>query len=242
MKTKQMIVAIALLAAITAVAVNASRQYSLDLNYVTVEGDLIDAQRHEIFETLLAARDEITGLSEIRDVLEEKQWIDQVTVTRRWPDSLTVTIKCESAIAYWNDDAFINDEGRVFVSKYLAPGDRAHLYGPPESERVVMQQYQQLNKALSNAGQSIEVLSLDERGAWSFTTDTGMKVLLGKDDIMERIQRFLLVARSAGLNTRLDSIEQIDTRYSNGVAVGWKEAGASLSIANTDNSQRELRL
>jgi len=105
-----------------------------------------------------------------------------------------------------------------------------------------MQQYQQLSRALARSGQTIATLALDERGGWQFTTGQGIRVMLGKDDIMERIQRFLLVVDSAGLSSRMEDIDQIDTRYSNGMAVSWKSATKGLDIARTDNSKRELGL
>ena len=98
-----------------------------------------------------------------------------------------------------------------------------------------MEQYQQLAKALGRLGRSIGMLKLDERGAWEFRTASGIHVMLGKDDIMDRFQRFLLVLGSKQLAPRVNDVKQIDTRYSNGVAVSWKEVPTGLKVAKTDN-------
>lgn len=242
MKKARLSIVVFVLAALAAVGMGAANDVSLNMNYLVVDGDLSQAQRTEILATLIAEQEQIKGLSDIKRVLEAKGWIEKADVVRRWPDSIEINVTEERAIAYWNDDAFVNDRGKVFTSAYLVPGDLAHLYGPRSSEREVMQQYHELTRAVSQSGQSIEVLVFDERGTWEFTTERGIKVLVGKDNIMERIQRFLLVIESSEVSQRIDSIKQIDTRYSNGVAVGWKEAEAGLSIAITNNSQRELRL
>jgi cell division protein FtsQ len=82
-------------------------------------------------------------------------------------------------------------------------------------------------------------------GAWQFTTGNGITVLLGKDDVMERLQRFLIVMDDADLASRLAEVERIDTRYPNGMAVSWKNTARArndLDIVKTEHTQRELRL
>ncbi|MEX0943513.1 MAG: cell division protein FtsQ/DivIB [Pseudomonadales bacterium] len=242
MKNLKFNIAVLVLVGVAAFGMRAAQEVSLDMNFLAVGGDLSQAQRTEILNTLVVNRLKIKELGDIKRILEAREWIDKVDVARHWPDRIEIKVSEEQAIAYWNDDAFVNDKGKVFTSPYLVPGDLAHLYGPDSSEREVMQQYHDLTKALTQSAQSIEVLVFDERGAWEFTTGQGVKVLIGKDNIMERIQRFLLVVERGGLYQRLDDIEQIDTRYSNGIAVDWKDSQTGLSLANTNNSQRELRL
>jgi hypothetical protein len=41
---------------------------------------------------------------------------------------------------------------------------------------------------------------------------------------------------------RLDEIQKIDTRYSNGIAVSWKQNMAGLGVAETYKSQRIQKL
>ncbi|MDZ7686887.1 MAG: hypothetical protein U5O39_19620 [Gammaproteobacteria bacterium] len=73
-------------------------------------------------------------------------------------------------------------------------------------------------------------------------TSRGVKVMLGKEDIMDRIQRYLFVIESARLSKRIDDIEQIDTRYSKGLAVRWVDVPPGMAVANSDNLKRETRL
>lgn len=239
-RRRKLLMAIAAFAGLAGLVYAETGQQVLDVRYVTLDGDIRPIQRDEIYEALLGVREAAHGIAQVKSALERVRWVHHVEVTRHWPDSITVNVVPQTPIAYWNDDAFINDEGTIFVSPYAATAGLAQLYGPRDSEGEVMQQYQQLSRALARSGQTIATLALDERGAWQFTTGQGIRVMLGKDDIMERIQRFLLVVDSAGLSSRMKEIDQIDTRYSNGMAVSWKAATKGLDIAKTDNSEREL--
>ena len=50
----------------------------------------------------------------------------------------------------------------------------------------------------------------------------GLRLVVGRDQIMKKMQRFLAVYRS-DLQEKVDSVASIDLRYSNGVAVEWRE-------------------
>ena len=237
----RLILAIAVVALAGTIVYAETRGTSLDIAYVSVVGNLKPKERAEIYEHLLVYRNEIGGIRDIKSILDQVSWIDHVEVARRWPEKITVNVSKEKPIAYWNSDAFIDAESKVFHSPWADGNGLAALKGPPETEREVMQQYQQLSRALGRTGRGIASLSLDARGAWEFTTTDGIRVKLGKDDIMDRFQRFLLVLDSKTLASRTSDIKQIDTRYSNGVAVSWKEKPEGLDVART-NCQRDLGL
>jgi len=213
-----------------------------EMTRVSIAGDLNDDQRQDVYKRLVDAMDGGQRISKIKQLLEAADWVHHVEVSRRWPDKLLVSIVNETPIAYWNDDAFISRDGKVFFSRYQHGGDLAQLYGPVGEELLVTQQYQQLNNALLKSGQEIEVLSLDDRGSWQFTNAEGVKVLLGKEHIAERIQRYLQVIDDGGLESRMDNVMRIDTRYSNGVSVSWKLPEKALDIAKNYKSERDFSL
>jgi cell division protein FtsQ len=221
--------------------VNVSGQ-KFEMTRVSIAGDLSDDQRQDVYKRLVSAMDGGQRIGKIKQLVETADWIHHVEVSRRWPDKLLISIVNETPIAYWNDDAFISRDGKAFVSRYQNGGDFAQLYGPVGEELLVMRQYQQLNNALLKSGQEIEVLSLDDRGSWQFTNAAGVKVLLGKEHITERIQRYLQVIDDGGLESRMDNVMRIDTRYSNGVSVSWKLPEKELDIAENYKSQRDFSL
>jgi len=214
----------------------------LEVKYVSVDGEIDQQQRNEVLMLLSSLSVRNSSLKSISSRIESVSWIAQTSVERRWPDSLVVKVVPHRAIALWNDDAFINDSGEVFLSDYEHGKHLSQLYGPAGSESEVMRQYQLINNVLLKVGRYIEVLTLDERGAWTLINDLGIEVLLGKEGLMEKVQRFVLIAEHVDLIGRLDEIQRIDTRYSNGVAVSWKHATEGMELAKTFKSQREQKL
>jgi cell division protein FtsQ len=55
------------------------------------------------------------------------------------------------------------------------------------------------------------------------TNNGGVVVRLGRQDVAERLERFL-VAASPLIATRAGEMSYVDMRYSNGFAVGWTNA------------------
>jgi len=214
----------------------------LEIGQVAVHGDIDQAQRKVIYQFVKENERHFLDIAQVKERLESVSWVHHVNVQQIWPDKLSIEVLKEQPIAYWNDDAFINSEGKIFESSYEVGGALAQLYGPDGSESQVMKQYQQLTMALSPIGQSIEVLTLDSRGSWQFVNQHDAHVLLGKNDIMERVQRFVLISESEAFADKLNFVHQVDTRYPNGIAVDWKEAYEAQGIATTFGTRREMKL
>ncbi len=212
-----------------------------EINFVTITGDINKQQRSALEQQLV----EIGSLSEITQVkrhLEEAPWIQSVQVGRHWPDELTIQVMPRKPIAYWNEKEFISGDGIVFESDYLTPGPLPQLHGRPGAEKVVMERYQQLNRALLKTGQFVDVLSLNERGSLEFENQLGVVVALGNVDLEARLQRFIRVSESLENSAVNKKIQRIDTRYSNGVAVDFFDDGEPLDVANNIKLQREASL
>ncbi len=209
------------------------------IQYLSIEGPLLEPQRQEI-ERMLMESPSLADIGAVKTRLEQTDWIDEVSVVLKWPNEIVVRVEPETAIAYWNDDAFINSEGRVFESEYLVPGALPQLYGPEGSEQRVMTRYQELNQALLKAGYSIAVLTLNQRGSLEFELRNHTRVLLGNVDLKQRVKRFLKVSEKLAAMKNQREILRVDTRYSNGVAVEFEQEG--LDVAETGKLQREMSL
>jgi cell division protein FtsQ len=69
---------------------------------------------------------------------------------------------------------------------------------------------------------TITQLHMDSRHAYRITLSNGIVVLLGRENMHDRLKRFARVYNKV-LATRAGDIERIDTRYSNGLAIGWNK-------------------
>lgn len=237
---------VAVMASGTALSVAVNTGVVSKVKQVSVLGDITINQRNAVFRFLGNYELLATPIDELQQELAAESWIHAATVERRWPDTLLISVVPERPIALWNDDAYLNDDGEVFTSPFVNQARLPQLYGPVGREAEVMTQYQQLNTALFRVGQSIETLTLGPRNNWRFQSDIGIEVLLGKAALMERVQRLLRITEFIVEQGQLDQVDQIDTRYGNGVAVAWKNkdniADMKPVVATNYNSQREAKL
>jgi cell division protein FtsQ len=164
---------------------------------------------------------EALAIEEIKVALEELSWIQHASVRKIWPDRMRIQLVEQLPLAHWDKNDFLNSDGAVFSSEFLNDTDLPHLQGPKGAEGLVMWQFQKLNSVVGVTGQTISSLSLNDRGAWSFVLGD-ISIRLGKEDIMERMRRFLRVYKELESDNRFMEISSIDTRYPNGVAVNWK--------------------
>ena len=102
-----------------------------------------------------------------------------------------------------------------------------------------MQQYVQINQVLARTGHSVDTLRLDDREAWTFTSQRGIEVLLGKELVRERLDAVLTVLESLERDGLADRVSAMDVRYANGLAVRWKPYKVA---SNESTSQREVKL
>ena len=208
---------------------------------ISIVGNFNDRQLETIKALLTEVDIASNEVKQLKQTLSELDWVHHANVRKNWPQAIEIEIFPESVIAYWNDNGFINRQGRVLYTEMLVGGDLPHLYGPGGAELDVMEQFQQLSQMLNNQGHEIKVLTVTERGAWSLETESGVQVLLGQEDLQARTRRFLTV--SVKLAERGDArfVERMDARYINGVAVHF-EKDNQLKLAEFNKSEGERSL
>ncbi len=150
--------------------------------------------------------------------LESLGWVASAQIQRSWPDTIKVTIREHRPVAYWNDRELISDHGVAFAA------DQANvirqlpkLSGPPLHRDEVLRQWLAWREQLLPIGLGIAAVQLSERGSWSLQLDNGTRIALGRDALERRMHR--LVAVWPQLMARNVRPQQIDMRYSNGLAI-----------------------
>lgn len=149
-------------------------------------------------------------------------WVDHASVQRSWPRGLKIEIVEQSAVARWDGTGLLNARGELFLSAApFLPPELPELDGPPGSQQEVTASYLMMQGRLTEVGLRLSTLTLDARGAWSFTLDDGVSVRLGRQQMSERFERFMDAAAKL-VRSRATDIAYVDMRYGNGFAVGWK--------------------
>ncbi|NQX88049.1 MAG: FtsQ-type POTRA domain-containing protein [Halioglobus sp.] len=197
----------------------------LPVQRITVTGELEHTQAQvvqDIVQPGLAGGFLSADLQQIRRQLEGLPWIYEASVRRRWPAALEINVVEERPIARWGSDGFLNHEGGVFRSGKLGDWSALpRLSGPVGSAPALMAKYQRLIEMLSPLGLSVEALTIDARGQVEAMLDGGMQLVLGQDDFLNRLHRFVLVYNRE-LQGRRPDIERVDLRYANGIAVAFR--------------------
>ncbi len=195
------------------------------ISKVSVRGELSQANQ-QVIQQLVApyagASFFTADMSSLRTELEQLPWISRAEVRRVWPDQVLVQLEEQLPVARWGDGALLNNSGAAFTPRELANYQHLPLLqGPQRAQAQVMQQYQMLSQMLRPLGFSITRLELRERGSWFVTTAQGVELLLGRDHLVDKVQRFVAIYNKA-LKDRAADIASVDLRYPNGLAVAWR--------------------
>lgn len=181
-------------------------------------------------------------LADISSGLRTLPWVESAAVQRSWPRGLRIEIIEQTALARWNDAGLLNARGELFMSEArFVPPELPQLSGPEGSQMEVTARYLATQGRVTEVGMRLVALELDARGALSFTLDNGVVVRLGRQQIDQRFERFMLAAVKL-VSQRSADIAYVDMRYSNGFAVGWKGGAARVARVAQRTEQHSLAL
>ncbi|MBD2859743.1 cell division protein FtsQ/DivIB [Spongiibacter sp. KMU-158] len=160
-------------------------------------------------------------LDAIRAELQEEPWVFRADLQRQWPWELKVTIVEQRPIAIWGESQLLNHRAEVFTPPGVFDGgDLPHLQGPEGSAIEVMRQFRLMSQLLGQENLRLERLKMTSQGSWILSLNEGVELVLGRDQLLEKLRRFALVYRRE-LAPEFDRIARIDSRYINGLAVAW---------------------
>jgi len=146
-----------------------------------------------------------------------------VSVRRQWPDSLLVRVIEKKPVVLWGENGVISAKGELFMPSQKLALKLPHLSGPDGQHKIMLKELARMQAWLIETGLHIEKINLNARRSWTLTMSTGMELRLGREQMHERLNRFVSVYKET-LETEKREIKHIDMRYTNGFAVAWKEA------------------
>jgi cell division protein FtsQ len=155
-------------------------------------------------------------LAAVHRSFEKLPWVRSVSLRRHWPHRLEVVVEPHVPLARWGTSALVNTYGEIFHAAY--DGRLPVFTGPPGSAREIAIQYEFVRRTLEPIGARPVLVQMNARRAWQVRLDSGTTLALGRENIEERLRRFVAVhEHTAGALQR--RIEYIDLRYANGFAV-----------------------
>jgi cell division protein FtsQ len=169
----------------------------------------------EEFARELTKRTAGTSLASVRENAKRIPWVRDAAVRRLWPDSIEVRLEAYRALARWNAKALVSPAGEIFAAATDAP--LPSFQGPDALAPSIVATWPMLAAALAPLGSALREMHVSPRGAWDVVLESGVRLVLGHEDIVPRARRFAaawpqLVAR--GVDTKY-----ADLRYPNGFAL-----------------------
>ncbi len=202
------------------------------LEVIKIQGDfryLDKARLQAVVEPHLDGGFFTVDVGKVCEVIESMPWVASATVKRIWPDRLTVQVTEQLPVAHWGEDGYLNERGESFVPEPTqVAGDLPALAGPDGHEATVLETYRAMSRALAPTGLRVAGVTLDDRRAWRLRTGSGIALDLGRADTRRRLQRFVQAWPTVFVG-RVDDLQRVDLRYSNGFSVRWQQANAKTN-------------
>jgi cell division protein FtsQ len=176
-----------------------------------------------------------TNLDSVRQAFEAVPWVHKATVRREWPNKLIVTLEEHTALGTWGEQgSLMSDKGDVFTANLAEAEEDADLIafdGPDGSEKEVLARYADFKAWFAKISLTPEAVKYSGRYAWSVKLNNGMWVDLGREQnsstLKQRVDRLLAVYPQLVASLQ-DSIESVDLRYPNGLALKSSHGGFGM--------------
>ncbi|MDT8409490.1 MAG: FtsQ-type POTRA domain-containing protein [Wenzhouxiangellaceae bacterium] len=190
------------------------------IRWLEVEGDL---QRVTAAQVRAAIADQarrgffVIDIDDARQAVEALPWVAESSVSRRWPDALLISVVEQRAVARWNGESLLGIGGEVFeVAGTAGMQGLTQLVGPDSRRKQVFDQWRKTSARLASIGIEIRQLGVDARGAWTLELANGRVLLLGREQIEQRLQRYISVRSNF---SDIAQVSRVDLRYPNGLAL-----------------------
>ncbi len=197
----------------------------IPIKYVRIEGVFQYLSKEEIKEALRPLV--MTGffdadMQAIHQAVSELIWVDTVTVKRVWPDAIDIKIREKKPYVRWGLQSLISTRGEIVTPKNIELFKTLPILQGPEQQQVkTLEIMKGVNTALADQSMKMAEFTINDRWAWKIKLTTGLEILLGRNEQLKKLQRFLKTLEVLG-QEQVEKIAIVDLRYPNGYAVSWK--------------------
>ena len=219
------------------------RSYSADklpINYVRTEGVFQHLSKDELKTTLRPLV--MTGffaadMQAIHNAVAQLPWVESVTVKRVWPDAIDIKVREQKPYVRWGEKSLLNERGEVFSPNNVDQFQFLPLLtGPEKQQKKTLEIMKGVKTALADQAMELAEFKVNDRWSWSLKLASGLEILLGRNEPLMKLQRFLRTLTVLG-QEQIEAMAIVDLRYTNGYAVSWKPESEEIDwkkIANPD--------
>ena len=173
------------------------------------------ADLDRLAESLRALPASGSTLVAVREAAKRIPWVRDASVRRRFPDAVEVRLESHEALARWGEAQLVSPRGELFSAEFA--GKLPRFSGPEGSAGEMTREYQAIGRALAPLGSPVAELKLSPRGAWQVALESGLVLELGRGEILQRIERFVLAWPQLAQGDAPP--RYADLRYPNGFAL-----------------------
>jgi len=162
--------------------------------------------------------------SDIHDKIQQIPWVQQVSVNKKWPQSLMITIVEHKAMAVWNNNKLLNENGEIFeVDSIDDLTALPKIQGNNKNSQEIWDKYMRFNDIVKSTGLDVNSAIVSNRGSWKLGLSNGIRINLGSQQMDAR-----LVRMADTWNTLIKQKDHmpyyLDLRYTNGYVAKWSMA------------------
>ena len=217
---------IAVLSLLSWIAMVVMNPATLPIITVRVQGDFNYIEEAMLSEAITEIKTQgffSLDVQTIQAQVTQLPWVAQVSVRRVWPDTLTLNLVEQKAVAYWMAGGLVNVAGELFKPDQASyPKGLPIFNGPEKMQSVLTHHYIESSAALNSLGLTVTQVDLSSRRALTLHLNNAIKLVLGREQQQQRLQRFISVYEKL-FASRTSEIDKIDLRYSNGMSIAWRE-------------------
>ncbi len=204
---------------------------SLPVKYVRTEGVFQYLTKEDIkavLEPLVTTGFFEADMQAIHLAVSALPWVDTVAVKRLWPDTIDIKVTEKKPYARWGKDSLITEQGVIFTPTSIAQHQHLIIVTAPEQRRLeVLEIMKGINTALADESLQLAEFTINNRWSWDIKLTTGLEILLGREEQLKKLQRFLRTIPLLG-KQQIEAMAMVDLRYPNGYAVSWKTEAPAL--------------
>ena len=220
------------------------------INVVQIIAPLRYVSSNEVEDLLMEANIQkndffYIDMQQVKHQLKQNYWIEDINIARVWPDKIRIKFAEQEPLAYWGDKAVITKDNCEIID--ITQVQKAQntfsalpiLIGNEKNSQKLCDTLENLKISIKPIGIEIKKLVLSPRGSWYLELTNGLIVLLGKKDIIDRMDKFVkffisfnktenlpkeqmeLITDGRMLDDKTSKISYIDMRYNKGLAIAF---------------------
>lgn len=170
--------------------------------------------------------------------IRELSWVRDASVEKRWPDSVFVRLEERVPVVRWGEHYLDKDGLRFDLPKPPAGEVLFPVIGPDGYETKVLSRFREMEPWLLGQQVPMSGIRLDPRLIWHIGLPGDIDVILGRDDLNNRLKKLAIVHKRV-IQPYQQYIDTVDLRYQDGFSVRWKPGVRPKNGADTENKQRE---